>query len=158
MSLKSLATYTYFSAKILIIIYVLNKCVKPFHVKRFTGQHKILGNKGESVAQRHYEKLGCTLLSQNARTRNSELDLVFRLGDTIIFVEVKTLEIGESSDLLAEDNFTRAKRFHFKRAVEQYLFKEKPSFKNLQIDLACVYYHTEKDVWTIKLYENLILE
>ncbi len=158
MSLKRLAIYRYFDGKILFIIYVLNKCVKPFHVKRFTGQHKILGNKGEGVAQKHYEKLGCTLLSQNSRTRNSELDLVFMRDETIIFVEVKTLEIGDRSNLLGEDNFTRAKRFHLKRAIEQYLFKKKPSFKNIQIDLACVYYHTEKDLWTIKLYENLILE
>jgi putative endonuclease len=158
LSLKILATYDYFDVKIDIIIYVLNKCVKPFHVKRFTGQHKILGNKGENVAQQYYQGRGCTLLSQNSRTRNSELDLVFMRDETIIFVEVKTLEIGDRSNLLGEDNFTRAKRFHMKRAIEQYIFKEKPNFKNIQIDLACVYYHTEKDLWTIKLYENLILE
>lgn len=158
MSLKRLAIYRYFDAKILIIIYVFNKCVKPFHVKRFLGQHKTLGNNGEKIALRHYENNGYKLISQNSRTRNSEIDLVFKKSDTILFVEVKTLEIGDRSNLLAEDNFTNSKKFHLKRGIEQYIFKEKPDFKNIQIDLACVYYHTEKGVWTIKLYENLILE
>ena len=127
-------------------------------MKRFLGQHKILGNNGENIAQKYYEKAGYFVISKNIRTRNSELDFVVKKNDTIIFVEVKTLEIGNKLNFLADDNFTKRKRHHMKRAIEQYLMSEKPGFKHLQIDLACVYYHTNKNIWTIKLYENLILE
>ena len=158
LSLKNLAIYAYLNAKLFIIFYVLNKSVKSFHVKRFLGQHKTLGNTGEAVAKKYYENKGFLILSSNFRTRNSEIDFVARKVQTLVFVEVKSLEIGSTHNLLAEDNFTWQKRKHFKRAIEQYLLKEKPAFKNLQIDLACVYYHTNGGQWTIKLYENIILE
>ncbi len=127
-------------------------------MKRFLGQHKILGNTGEQVARKYYENKGYLILLSNFRTKNAELDFVAKKDNKLAFVEVKTLEIDEKVNLLAEDNFGWLKRKNMKRAIEQYLFKEKPSYKEISIDLACVYYHTREAKWTIKLYENIILE
>jgi putative endonuclease len=123
-----------------------------------TMHNKELGNKGESLAQKHYEKIGYVLLNQKVNSRNSELDLVFEKGGEILFVEVKTVEIGGRVSMQPEDNFTWGKQRHFKRGIELYLVKSEKKYKDIRIDLACVYYHVHKNTWTIKTYENIILE
>ncbi|MEO1330322.1 MAG: YraN family protein, partial [Pseudomonadota bacterium] len=43
----------------------------------------------ETIAAERYRALGGSILEQRARTAGGEIDLVVRLGDTIVFVEVK---------------------------------------------------------------------
>ena len=120
--------------------------------------NKDLGNRGESIAEQYYIKKGYVLLHQKVNSRNSELDLVFEKDDYVLFVEVKTIEIGGRESLQPEDNFTWGKQRHFKRGIELYLVKSDKKYKNIQIDLACVYYHVHKKTWTIKVYANIILD
>ena len=49
-----------------------------------------LGRRGENVVCRLYRRLGCELLARNWRCRAGELDLVFRDGGLLRFVEVKS--------------------------------------------------------------------
>lgn len=53
-----------------------------------------LGREGERLAREHLERLGCTVIAANHRTRWGELDLVVQDGDAIVFVEVKTRRAG----------------------------------------------------------------
>lgn len=48
------------------------------------------GLMAEDVAERHYRERGYELLERRWRGQGGEIDLIFRLGDAIIFVEVKT--------------------------------------------------------------------
>jgi putative endonuclease len=48
------------------------------------------GNLGERAAKRHLQKAGLKFITANFRSRRGELDLVFRDGDCLVFVEVKT--------------------------------------------------------------------
>ena len=129
--------------------------------------NKTLGYAAENVAKRYYENLGWYIVSQNQTERGSELDLVFRKDSgnkaQILFVEVKSVETNNRDKLTPEDNFTKSKQKYFKRGIELYLAKNKLISDNLdiRIDLACVYYHSHKpkqEQWTIKIYENIILE
>jgi Holliday junction resolvase-like predicted endonuclease len=133
--------------------------------------NKNLGFKAESIARKWYEKRGWMLAAQNSRTKNSELDLVMykNIENTnnteYLFVEVKSLEIGKGAnkdDLRAEDNFTKSKQKKFKRGIEQYMFKNSIYPKKLRTDLACVYHNLDlvgdAGEWTIKIYNNIILE
>jgi putative endonuclease len=56
--------------------------VKPEHLRR--------GELGERAAKRHLQKLGLKFLTANFRSERGEIDLVFRDGDCLIFIEVKT--------------------------------------------------------------------
>ncbi|MDO5659087.1 MAG: YraN family protein [Paracoccus sp. (in: a-proteobacteria)] len=57
----------------------------------------------EDVAERHYRANGYELLERRWRGKGGEIDLIFRLGDAIIFVEVKA-----SGDFLrAAERITR---------------------------------------------------
>jgi putative endonuclease len=49
-----------------------------------------LGARGEALAAEHLERLGCTILARNFRTRFGELDLVALDGQTLVFCEVKS--------------------------------------------------------------------
>lgn len=47
------------------------------------------GKKSESAAVRHLVKNGYKILEQNYHTKQGELDIIAKDGDTIVFVEVK---------------------------------------------------------------------
>jgi putative endonuclease len=55
---------------------------KPEHLRR--------GELGERAAKRHLQKLGLKFLTANFRSERGEVDLVFRDGDCLVFIEVKT--------------------------------------------------------------------
>jgi len=49
-----------------------------------------IGQFGEHAAERYLKQLGYKLLATNFRAGKGEIDLVFRDGDVLVFVEVKT--------------------------------------------------------------------
>jgi len=55
---------------------------KPEHLRR--------GELGERAAKRHLQRLGLKFLAANFRSDRGEIDLIFRDGDCLTFVEVKT--------------------------------------------------------------------
>ena len=55
---------------------------KPEHLRR--------GELGERAAKKHLQKLGLKFLAANYRSERGEIDLIFRDGDCLAFVEVKT--------------------------------------------------------------------
>jgi putative endonuclease len=55
---------------------------KPEHLRR--------GELGERAAKQHMQKLGLKFLAANFRSERGEIDLIFRDGDCLAFVEVKT--------------------------------------------------------------------
>ena len=55
-----------------------------------TPEHLRRGALGETAAKKHLQQLGLKFLAANVRTKRGELDLVFRDGECLVFVEVKT--------------------------------------------------------------------
>ena len=55
---------------------------EPIHL-----QH---GRLGERAAKRHLKRSGLKFLTANFRSERGEVDLIFRDGDCLVFVEVKT--------------------------------------------------------------------
>ncbi len=60
----------------------LGSPAEPEHLRR--------GRLGERVAKRHLRRMGLKFLTANFRSPRGEIDLVFRDGDCLVFVEVKT--------------------------------------------------------------------
>jgi putative endonuclease len=58
--------------------------------RRSRHEHLRRARLGEQAARRYLEKAGLKFLVANYRTPRGELDLVFRDGDCLIFIEVKT--------------------------------------------------------------------
>jgi putative endonuclease len=61
--------------------------------ERLTGparpEHLRRGKLGERAARKHLRKHGLKFLTANFRSAHGEIDLVFRDGDCLVFVEVK---------------------------------------------------------------------
>lgn len=55
---------------------------QPEHLRR--------GRLGERAARKHLRRLGLKFLTANFRSERGEIDLVFREGSCLVFVEVKT--------------------------------------------------------------------
>ena len=53
-------------------------------------EHLRRGRLGGAAARRHLQGLGLRFLAANFRCPRGELDLIFRDGDCLVFVEVKT--------------------------------------------------------------------
>jgi putative endonuclease len=58
------------------------KAAPPLHLQR--------GQLGERAARKHLRRLGMKYLTANFRSPRGEMDLIFRDGDCLVFVEVKT--------------------------------------------------------------------
>jgi putative endonuclease len=59
---------------------------EPEHLRR--------GRAGEDAAKRHLQSLGLKFLTANFKSKRGEIDLVFREGECLVFVEVKTRTEG----------------------------------------------------------------
>jgi putative endonuclease len=55
---------------------------------------KQTGNNGENRAAAYLEAHGFRILERNWRTKSGEIDIIALSGETIVFVEVKTLPRG----------------------------------------------------------------
>ena len=60
----------------------LGRMAEPEHLRR--------GRLGERAAKQHLQAQGLKFLTANFRSEHGEIDLVFRDGDCLVFVEVKT--------------------------------------------------------------------
>jgi putative endonuclease len=84
---------------------------KPEHLRR--------GELGERVAKKYLRRLGLKFLTSNFRSERGEIDLVFRDGDCLAFVEVKTRSSEDWVRPAAAVNAERRRRLS--RAALDYL-------------------------------------
>lgn len=84
-------------------------------------EHLRRGRLGERAAKRHLKRSGLKFLTANFKDRHGEIDLVFRDGEDLVFVEVKT---RSSEDWTRPaDAVDRAKQRRLAGAAETYLAK-----------------------------------
>jgi len=76
------------------------------------------GSDGEGLACRHLEARGYAILDRNFRCRSGEVDVVARVGDATVFVEVKERS-GESHGA-GHEAVTFGKRRRIVRAARIY--------------------------------------
>ena len=82
---------------------------KPEHLRR--------GELGERAAKKHLQKLGLKFLTANFRSDRGEIDLIFRDGDCLAFVEVKARSSEDwTRPAAAVDAERRRRRFPSQRA------------------------------------------
>ena len=75
---------------------------KPEHLRR--------GELGERAAKKYLQKLGLKFLAANFRSERGEIDLIFRDGDCLAFVEVKTRSSEDWARPAAAVNAERRRR------------------------------------------------
>ena len=73
-------------------------------------EHLRRGELGERAAKKHLQKAGLKFLAANFRSDRGEIDLVFRDGDCLAFVEVKTRSSEDWTRPAAAVNAERRRR------------------------------------------------
>lgn len=97
---------------------------------------KILGRKGERLAEEFVKRQGMKILKRNYRTPFGEADLIAKDGDEIVFIEVKTRTssaYGEPKEAVGKTKQERYQKIALFYGTKQ---KQEP---NARFDVAEVY-------------------
>jgi len=98
---------------------------------------RVQGDAAEERACRHLDRSGLTIVERNFRTRGGEIDIIARMGDVLVFVEVRSREGPDFGT--PEESVTPAKRRRIVGAARQYLSKVPPSsWREARFDVIAV--------------------
>jgi putative endonuclease len=105
------------------LLWKLSDRARQFRQSHILTPEAALGKRGEDLAHRYLRKVGFTVVARNYRPGvDSEVDIVARRGDLLVFVEVKTRTSAESGhpdraiDLEKQKHIARAARSYVTRA------------------------------------------
>jgi putative endonuclease len=105
---------------------------------RFAGnarpEHLRRGELGERAAKKYLQKKGLKFLAANFRSKRGEIDLIFRDGDCLAFIEVKTRSSEEWTRPAAAVNAERRRRLS--QAALDYLRLLKNPPVKIRFDIA----------------------
>jgi putative endonuclease len=116
---------------------------------------KDLGRWGETYACDYLQKKGYQLISKNYYSRYGEIDLIMRVEDTLVAVEVKTRRSNEFG--YGEDSITNKKLKTIYMTMTSFLMEHPKLPENWQLDVVVV--EPVRDLPTIiHHYENVSFE
>jgi putative endonuclease len=84
---------------------------------------QLLGNRGEDLARKYLLEQGCEIIECNYRFKRSEVDLIVKDGQFLVFVEVKTrkrVDYGHPEESVGE-----RKAQKIIEAADEYIFQSK---------------------------------
>ena len=94
------------------------------------------GRWGEDLAARHYRQLGGEILDRNWRCVHGELDLVVRVGSTIVFSEVKARRTDRYGPAAAAVG--PAKQHRIRRLAADWLAEHPISRTGIRFDVVAI--------------------
>ena len=109
-------------------------------------QNRPKGNFIESAATAFLMRNGFTILARNYAYRGGELDIVARDGDTIVFVEVKSVWSSGQGNPASRVNIEKQKKI-WKTAC--HFLSTKKEFAPMGLDSRCRF-----DVLSVKVHER----
>ena len=95
-----------------------------------------LGSLGEGIAREHLERNGYEVVTTNFRCRWGEIDIVARIGDWLVFVEVRTRRTASYGT--PEESLSSRKRERLIATAETFLQSHPEAPKEWRIDLISV--------------------
>ena len=98
-------------------------------------RHNQIGKDGELLAAAYLQQKGYTIIQQNWRHKNWEIDIIAHKGKRLHIIEVKTrtsLKFGHP-----EDNMDNKKMQSLINAAEEYMYQN-PIWVQLQFDILAI--------------------
>lgn len=125
---------------------------------------RLVGKTGEDEAERFLKKKKYKIIARNVREGKSELDIIARDADTLVFVEVKSRVFekgGEEALTRPADNVNKSKRTYLIRGANQFLHRNSDKYSSLykRFDIIEVYFEKSKDGFSlseIRHFENAL--
>ena len=123
---------------------------------------KEIGDIGENIATAALIQKGYRILDRNYRKKWGELDIVCKKGNTIHFVEVKTIAYKNAHNVSQntekyrpEENLHPKKLERIQRAAKTYMIEYETS-EQAQVDLVAVEIFLENKHSQYKIIENVL--
>jgi putative endonuclease len=120
---------------------------------------RTIGALGESIAAEFLQRKGFTVVTMNYRKPWGEIDIIAVKGDSVRFIEVKTLSFDTLPDISRENNTYRpeeqvhpAKLKKVMRTAELYM-AEKDDQRDFQVDVVGVFMDPVRRKARCRLYE-----
>jgi putative endonuclease len=115
---------------------------------------QIIGKWGETMARRTLEAKGYQVIGSNVRSRYGEIDLIAKVEDEIVFVEVKTR--SGSSFGFPEDSITKQKYLHLEESALSYM-QEHPELQgDWRIDVIAIEGKPDRPNPKITWFKNVL--
>lgn len=102
----------------------------------------IVGNQGEHLAEQYLLKKGYKILTKNYRMRGGEIDIIARINNDIVFLEVKSRTGIEFGDPIAQIGLQQQKTII--QTANHYLIKHNIINKNWRIDVITVLFYNNQ--------------
>ena len=112
--------------------------------------NNILGERGEQLAVSFLKKKGYTILETNWRYLRAELDIIAKVEDILVFVEVKTRSNNNYSE--PQDAVNQKKKDLLAAAGAAYMRKINHDWE-VRFDIISIIYKNEKD-FSIEHFED----
>jgi putative endonuclease len=114
-----------------------------------------IGNLGEIAASKYLTSLGYKIIERNFRKRYSEIDIVAKEANILVFVEVKTR--CDSSFGNPEESITPYKLRKLIQSAHYYKLLHPDLPSSLRIDVVGVYLTMDNKIAKIKHFKNITL-
>ena len=98
--------------------------------------NKDKGNKGEQAAAEYIAALNCDVLEKNYFTKDGEIDIIFKDGDTFVFAEVKYRsddKYGKPAEAVTIPKMKRICKTALHYLVDNGLMNEKCRFDIIEV-------------------------
>jgi len=116
-------------------------------------RRKQTGDLGEELAVHYLEQLGYLIKERNWRCRSGEIDLIARLGDQLIFVEVRTRSSSSRFGTAAESVSYR-KQNKVRQTAQVYLTMSAIVNTPIRFDVITVMLNKDRSAKQIDHYKN----
>lgn len=126
-----------------------------------TADTKNTGKIGELIVSRYLEKRGHDVIGMNYRKKWGEIDVISKKGETIHFVEVKT--VSRENLFLSEDSYSPEENVHpeklkrMVRTIQSYLLEKGIEDVEWQIDVVGVFLDVSGKKARVRMTENVIV-
>ena len=107
---------------------------------------------GESIAKKYLEDKGYEIIEQNYSTKYSEIDLVVKKNDILIFVEVRTKRSSAFVSPEESINQKKLKKLYWNADKYAAMKKYKGQYR---IDAICIVLNSDNGVEKLEHYENI---
>jgi putative endonuclease len=119
------------------LLWKLSDRARQFGQSRTLSPTAALGRKGEDLAHRYLELAGFQVIARNYKPgADSEIDIVARLGELLVFVEVKTRSSDEFS--APERNIDQDKQRHILRAARAFATRAGFDWDKVRFDIISI--------------------
>ncbi|MEI7513497.1 MAG: YraN family protein [bacterium] len=130
-------------------------------MKIFTSKNQKTGEVGEDVVVKNLINKGFKIIERNYTRKWGEIDVIARKGDTLHFIEVKSITVRDvfSREIFyrPEDHMDAWKLKRLRRALQTYITDRNiREDQKWQFDLACVYL-MGNEVKKVEWVEDIVL-